>query len=108
MFVHNRGSTQDLHRILEQHRSRWSKAVVHSFSDSVADMRLLLSLDGVYIGLNGCSLKTEQNLEVVRAVPPDRLMIETDAPWCGIKRSHASSPYVRTQFAETSNKKHCR
>merc|ERR1712087_267704 len=70
-------------------------------------MGLLLSLDGVYIGINGCSLKTEDNLEVVRAVPCNRLMIETDAPWCGIKRTHASYPFVRTHFAQSTNKKHC-
>ena len=29
-------------------------------------------------------------------IPLDRLLLETDAPWCGIQRSHASHAYVRT------------
>ena len=32
---------------------------------------------GFHIGVNGCSMKTEENVEVCKAIPIDRLLLET-------------------------------
>ncbi|PWN26913.1 hypothetical protein BDZ90DRAFT_221469 [Jaminaea rosea] len=103
LFLHNRNSTNDFLAILEPrleelkgmaasptpaHRA----GVVHSFTDSREEMDRFLSL-GFYISVNGCSLKTEDQLTTIAACPLDRLMLETDAPWCSLKASHASAKH---------------
>jgi TatD DNase family protein len=103
MFLHNRDSTEDLVQILSENRNRFSKAVVHSFTGSVDDVQKIISLDGVYIGINGCSLKTEENLEAMASIPLDRLLIETDGPWCDIRATHDGFKYVQSQW-EVSKK----
>ena len=88
--------------------------------------------------MNCSSLKTENNLEVVKAIPCEKILIETgkhntallinccsvvtsfqvtallecfvvlmfptDAPWCEIRPTHASSKYISTQFAPAKKK----
>jgi len=56
------------------------KGLVHSFTGTVEEMRRLVEM-GFHVGVNGCSMKTEENLEVVRAIPLARLQLETDGPW---------------------------
>ena len=60
----------------------------------------------VIAGVNGCSLKTDANLAVVASLPAERLLLETDAPWCGIRPSHASSRMVQTKFLEKDKKQY--
>lgn len=94
LFLHMRAANQDFVEIITPYLPKLPKGgVVHSFTGTAEELQLLLSL-GLFIGVNGCSLKTEENLEVVKQIPLDRLMVETDAPWCEIKRTHAGYKYL--------------
>jgi TatD DNase family protein len=93
MFLHCRNSAQDLISILGEYRDFWSEGVVHSFDGTLEEAQQFISM-GLYIGINGCSLKTESNLKVVSKLSPFKIMIESDAPWCGLKKSHASFNYL--------------
>jgi TatD DNase family protein len=98
LFLHSRNTGGDFERIIRENRHKLPRGgVVHSFTGGVEEMRELVDL-GLYIGVNGCSMKTEENLAVVKEIPLEWLLLETDAPWCGIKPTHASSKYVKTKF----------
>jgi len=105
LFLHNRASTQDFMDIINRHAHLFSYGVVHSFTGTEEELNLILANKKLFIGVNGCSLKTPENLLVVKQIPLDRIMIETDAPYCDIRSTHASFKFMKTQFAEKKREK---
>lgn len=95
MFLHMRDCLNDFIEILRKNRSIFPGGVVHSFTGSVDDVKELLNFsDDLYIGFNGCSLREEQGIQVAAIVPLDRIMIESDAPYCEMRATHASRPFL--------------
>ncbi|CAM9273412.1 unnamed protein product [Choristocarpus tenellus] len=105
IFFHSRASATDFLGVVGKNRDRFSGGVVHSFDGTQAEAQDLVDM-GLYIGINGCSLKTEENLEAsilshhahLPSIPSDWLMLETDSPWCEIRPSHAGSGFIRTKL----------
>ena len=81
MYLHNRNTGNDFYDIVKKNRSRFSTGVVHSFTGTAEEIKQIVELD-LYIGINGCSLKTQENIDALKLVPMDRMMLETDAPYC--------------------------
>jgi TatD DNase family protein len=95
LFLHSRACHEDFERIMKANLDKLPKrGLVHSFTGTTEEMRSLVEL-GFDVGVNGCSLKTEENLAVVKEIPLERMQIETDGPWCEIRPSHASSQYLK-------------
>ena len=68
--------------------------VVHSFTGTFKEMKVLISM-GLSIGINGCSLREEAFLtQVLPFIPSDRLLFETDSPYCDIRPTHPSFKYL--------------
>ena len=112
LFLHLRDAGDDFISLLSEPRFNKTdtsssssvpvalRGVVHSFDGGVDLMRRLLALENrdLFIGFNGCSLRDETGLEAARQVPIDRLLLETDAPWCDLRPSHASSAAQQGSF----------
>ena len=83
MFLHERDSYPSFGELLKSHRDDISRQVVHCFTGEKAALYSYLDLD-CYIGITGwiCDERRGQHLlDLVRDIPADRLMIETDAPY---------------------------
>nr|DAD28978.1 TPA_asm: hypothetical protein HUJ06_030446 [Nelumbo nucifera] len=106
MFLHMRAAAKDFCDILSRNKERFSAGVAHSFTGSAEDRDKLLSFNDLFIGVNGCSLKTAENLEVVRGIPVERMMIETDSPYCEIKNTHAGINFVKSVWPSKKKEKY--
>jgi TatD DNase family protein len=94
LFLHSRACSEDFERLLKSRLDRLPKrGLVHSFTGTVEEMQRLVDM-GFDIGINGCSMKTEENVSVVKAVPLERLQIETDGPWVRIFPSAKAGYYA--------------
>ena len=97
LFLHSRNCADDFIDIISKKLDNLHGGVVHSFTGTIEEAKLYTDL-GFFIGINGCSLKTKENLEAMASIPTEKLMIETDAPWCGIRNTHAGADYVKTKW----------
>ncbi|MDE1892713.1 MAG: TatD family hydrolase [Pseudomonadota bacterium] len=83
LFLHQRDAHEDFLALLRRYRGRVPGAVVHCFTDTGEALRDYLALD-CHIGITGwiCDERRGTHLrELVREIPANRLMIETDAPY---------------------------
>lgn len=81
LFLHEREAFTDFIGILKEQAVQ--KAVVHCFTGSGAELKAYLEM-GWHIGITGwiCDERRGKHLrELVRLIPLDRLMLETDAPF---------------------------
>ena len=79
--IHSRDADMDMLEILKQNKIK-NNFVMHCFSSSVEILKEVLKL-GAYISIAGpVTFKNARSLiDVVKLVPQDKLMIETDCPY---------------------------
>lgn len=83
VFLHEREAHADFVSILKDYRGALSGGVVHCFTSDRTALESYLELD-LHIGITGWIADERRGrhlIELVRQIPADRLMIETDAPY---------------------------
>ncbi len=83
VFLHQRDAHEDFFAILREHRAAIKGGVAHCFTAGEKERDAYLEL-GLFIGITGWINDERRGLhlrEVVKGIPADRLMIETDAPY---------------------------
>ncbi len=81
VVLHNRDSTEDLLDIIEEQQDGRLRGVWHCFNGTLEQGRRALDL-GLYLGIGGVvTFKNAGVDRVVATMPPDSLVLETDAPY---------------------------
>lgn len=80
MIFHVREAFDDFFKIFDNYKN--IRGVVHSFTATEKELAQVLER-GLYVGLNGIMTftKNSEQLAAAKAVPLDRLVLETDAPF---------------------------
>lgn len=110
VIFHVREAFDDFWPIFEKYSQ--IKGVLHSFTDDQQQLERALS-HGLYVGVNGIATfaKEETSRAMYRAIPLDRLLLETDAPFltpvphrgkvCEPKHVVHTAAYLSTLRGET-------
>lgn len=83
VFLHERDAHHRQLEILKQYRGNLKNAVIHCFTGNKASLFNYLDLD-LHFGITGwiCDERRGQELqEIIKNIPLNRLMLETDAPY---------------------------
>lgn len=104
VIVHDREAHGDTMEILKKTKP---KGVVHCFSGSKEMAKEVVRL-GMYIGLNGVVTfkNARKSLEVVKEIPIERLVLETDCPYLapepyrGRRNDSSYIPYIAKKIGD--------
>lgn len=113
LFLHERSATKDFVARFKKHPEICKRSVVHCFTGDRATVEQYLSM-GFSIGITGwiCDDRRAGELrEAVRAIPLDRILLETDAPYLvprdvpGLSRTNVPENivYVAKKLAKFMN-----
>ena len=110
LIIHTRSSSADTIRLMQEEGAGDAGGVMHCFTESLAVAEAAMKL-GFYISFSGIvTFKNARELqEVARAVPLERLLIETDSPYLapvphrGKTNEPGFVPKVAEKLAELKN-----
>jgi TatD DNase family protein len=102
LVIHSWDACEEAVRILEQEDAK--QVLMHMFEDN--SLVKQVASNGWYVSVNAIVLSSKKFKKVVRDMPLDRLMLETDAPWLapegfGSKRNDSTAvKFVAEKVAE--------
>ena len=107
LIVHTRAAAEDTIRLMQEEGAEEAGGVMHCFTESEEVARAAMAM-GFHISFSGIvTFKNAKELQAVaRAVPLDRMLIETDAPYLapvpfrGRRNEPSYVPHVAAKIAE--------
>lgn len=90
--VHSRRAETDLLDILARHNV--TGVVFHWYSGTVATLERILR-DGHFLSINPAMIRSHRGEAIIRRIPCDRLLTETDGPYCRVNNAPAHPWHVK-------------
>ena len=111
LVIHSRKSHRELVDMMERHRSTSLRGIFHCFGGTLDEALELLSFPGFVLGIGGVLTYKKSTLpEVLRNVPLERIVVETDSPYLspvpfrGKRNESAYVAYTLQRLAEVYEK----
>lgn len=110
IIVHSRDAAKDTFDILRDYKGNMFGGVIHCFGGSAEQAKEYVK-DGYYLGIGGVVTfkNAKKTVEVVREIPMDHLVIETDCPYLapepyrGKRNDSTYLKYIAETIAEIKN-----
>ncbi|MCD8305505.1 MAG: TatD family hydrolase [Prevotella sp.] len=108
LMIHCRKAQNELVRLLRDYKADLAGGVFHCFSGNAFEAAELLQFDNFYLGIGGVITFKKSNLAqtLAEAVPLERIVIETDAPYMapvpkrGQRNESAFTTFIVEKIAE--------
>lgn len=82
LVIHSRDSFEEVYQVIKRNEGKNLKGIFHSFTGTKEEAERLLQFNGFYLGINGVVTFKKSTLpEVLKSVPLERLVLETDSPY---------------------------
>jgi TatD DNase family protein len=97
LTIHSRRAAKDVIDLIEKHTTPDRVlCILHWFSGPISSMRRAVEA-GCYFSINSNMLDTARSVALIGAIPPERVLTETDAPF-GMTDARPSMPWdvIRT------------
>lgn len=95
IIIHCRMAHENVLSILKEYNL---SGVIHCFTGSWKEAQKYLDM-GFYLGINGIIYKMDLK-EVIEKAPLERLLLETDCPYLGLKKGKRNEPAFVRQIAK--------
>lgn len=107
LVIHSRNSNEEVYEILLEQKV--NHAIMHCFDGDINFANKILEL-GLFISFSGViTFKNNKNLDVVKHVPLEKILVETDTPYLspepyrGKINTPLNLPYIIHKIAEIKN-----
>ncbi|WP_281643903.1 TatD family hydrolase [Bacteroides zoogleoformans] len=82
VVIHCREAFDLIYNVLKPYRSTALKGIFHSFTGTLEEACRIMEFPSFMIGINGVVTFKKSTLpEVLKGIPPERIVLETDAPY---------------------------